>query len=215
MSLALIGISHKTAPIRVREKFSFTREHLKESLIKLKSIDSALGVIVLSTCNRMEIYAHLAHINLGMQRITEFLINTFLVKENKIRRHFYILKETEVISHIFKVACGLDSQILGETQILSQVKAAWDIANERGVTCELLDNLFIEAVSVGKEARALTKISQGNVSIGSVAIKMLEEKFGGLQDKSILVIGTGKIGSLVCNYLREKNVSGIFVSNRT
>lgn len=215
MSLALIGISHKTAPIRVRERFSFTKEHLKESLIKLNSIDSVLGVIVLSTCNRMEIYAQLIDINLGMRKIIRFLIDTFLVKENKVKRHFYMLNETDVMRHIFKVACGLDSQVLGETQILSQVKAAWEIANESGATCELLNNLFTEAINVGRDVRSFTKISQGNISVGSVAIKMLEEKFGGLQDKSILVIGTGKISSLVCNYLKEKNVSGIFVSNRT
>lgn len=215
MSLVLIGISHKTAPIMVRERFSFTHARLKESLIKLKSIDSALGVIVLSTCNRMEIYAHLANINLGMQRITEFLINTFLVKEELIRRYFYILNDTQAIQHIFQVASGLDSQILGEVQILGQVKSAWDIANDTGVTGELLDNLFSEAVNVGRDVRAFTKISQGNVSVGSIAIKMLEDKFGELQDKSILVIGTGKIGSLVCNYLKEKNVLVIFVSNRT
>lgn len=215
MSLVLIGVSYKTASIKVREKFSFTKARLKESLIKLKSIDSVLGVIVLSTCNRMEIYAHLSDIDLGRRKILRFLTETFLVKESKIRRYFYILNDTEVIRHIFRVAGGLDSQILGETQILGQVKFAGETASQTGVTCELLDHLFTEAVKAGREIRLVTKISQGNVSVGSVAIKMLEEKFGDLKDKLILIIGTGKISSLVCNYLKDKKVKGIFVSNRT
>lgn len=215
MSLVLIGISHKTAPIRVRERFSFTNEQLKEGLKKINSVDSVLGVVILATCNRMEIYAHLSDNNLGMQELNLFLRDNFLVNEAQIRRYFYVLNDADVIGHIFKVACGLDSQILGETQILGQVKSAWEIASQEGVTCELSDALFADAVRVGKEVRLLTEISQGNISIGSVAIKMLEERFEGIQDKSILVIGTGKIGSLVCNHLKEKHVSAIFVSNRT
>lgn len=215
MSLVLIGISHKTASIMVRERFSFTKEQFKESLKKINSIGSVLGVTVLSTCNRMEIYAYLRDNNLGIQELIRFLCDTFSVKETQIRRYFYVLNDTDVIRHLFRVACGLDSQILGETQILGQVKSAWEIASQTGVTCELSDALFRDAVSIGRETRLFTGISQGNVSIGSVAIKMLEERFGEIQDKSILVIGTGKIGSLVCNYLKEKNVSAIFVSNRT
>src|SRR3989338_1328670 len=215
MSFALIGISHKTASIKVRERFSFTHDRLKEGLRKLNSIEPVRGVILLSTCNRMEIYAYLSDINSGMREITRFLTDTFLVKDAHIKRYFYMLNDTGVIGHIFKVACGLDSQILGETQILGQVKSSWEIASGIGVTCKPLDTLFTEAVNAGKDVRSLTEISQGNVSIGGAAIKMLENQFGGIQDKSILVIGTGKISGLVCNYLKEKNVRGIFVSNRT
>jgi len=215
VNLALIGISHKTAPVRVRERFSFTTEKLKDGLQKLKKIDSVRGIVVLSTCNRMEIYAQLADIDSGMREITLFLVNTFLAGEDEIRRYFYTLNGANVVRHIFKVACGLDSQILGETQILGQVKSSREISIQAGAICELLDNLFVEAVKAGVQVRSFTKISQGNVSIGSAAIKMLEERFDNIQDKTILVIGTGKIGGIVCNYLKDKNVKGIFVSNRT
>ena len=215
MNLALIGISHKTAPVRVREKFFFTTEELKDGLQKLKRIDSVRGIVVLSTCNRMEIYAQLIDIGLGMREITRFLVDTFSTREDKIRRYFYRLNGVDVVRHIFKVACGLDSQILGETQILGQVKSSREISSQAGSICGLLDNLFLEAANAGIQVRSLTKISQGNVSIASTAIKMLEERFDSIQDKSILVIGTGKIGGRVCNYLRDKNVKGIFVSNRT
>mgnify|MGYP001604732311 CR=1 FL=1 len=215
MNLALIGISHKTAPVRVRERFSFTTEELKDGLQTLKKIGSARGIVILSTCNRMEIYAQLVDINSGMRDITQFLLATFSVGENEIRRYFYTLNGANVIKHIFKVACGLDSQILGEMQILGQVRSSREISLHAGSTCELLDNLFLEAINAGIQVRSLTKISQGNVSIGSAAIKMLEERFDSIQDKSILIIGTGKIGGIVCNYLKDKNVKGIFVSNRT
>lgn len=215
MNLVLIGISHKTAPIRVRERFSFTREQLKRSLEKLRTITSLRGVIILSTCNRMEFYAEASDIGLGMQDIARFLTKTFSVNESEVRRYFYMLNQTDVIRHIFKVACGIDSQILGETQILGQVRSAREAARQAGAACILLDNLFAEAVDTGRYVRLCTKISQGNVSIGSVAIKLFEEKFDGISDRSILVIGTGKIGSLVCDYLKKKAVKGIFVSNRT
>lgn len=215
MNLALIGISHKTAPVRIREKFSFTTEELREGLQKLKEIDSVRGVVVLSTCNRMEIYVQLVDIDSGMQEITRFLLNTFSTREAEIRRYFYTLNGANVVGHIFNVACGLDSQILGETQILGQVKSSREISTQAGSISELLDNLFIEAVNAGIQVRKLTRISQGNVSIGSAAIKILEGKFDNIRDKSILVIGTGKIGGIVCNYLKDKNVKGIFVSNRT
>jgi len=215
MNLALIGISHKTAPVRVREKFSFTTKEIKEGLQKLKKIDSVRGIVVLSTCNRMEIYAHLDDLGSGTRGITRFLLDTFSAGEGEIRRYFYRLNGANVVRHIFKVACGLDSQILGETQILGQVKSSREISLQAESISGLLDNLFIEAVHAGIEVRALTKISQGNVSIGSAAIKMLEERCDSIQNKSILVIGTGKIGGIVCNYLKDKNVKGIFVSNRT
>ncbi|MDP3730788.1 MAG: glutamyl-tRNA reductase [Candidatus Omnitrophota bacterium] len=215
MNLALIGISHKTAPVRVRERFSFTTEELKEGLQKLKKIGSVRSVVVLSTCNRMEIYAQFDDVDLGMREITQFLVDTFSSGEDEIRRYFYTLNGANVVRHIFRVACGLDSQILGETQILGQVKSSREIASQAESICGLLDYLFIEAVRVGIRIRSLTKISQGNVSVGSAAIKMLEERSDSIQGKSVLVIGTGKIGGIVCNYLKDKNVKGIFVSNRT
>lgn len=215
MNLALIGISHKTAPVRVREKFSFTTEELTEGLRKLKNTDSARGIVVLSTCNRMEIYAQLVDIDSGLLEIRRFLVDTFSTAENEIRRYFYTLNGANAVRHIFKVACGLDSQILGETQILGQVKSSREASLQTGAICGSLDNLFLEAVSAGIKIRSLTGISRGNVSIGSAAIKMLEDRLGSIRDKSILIIGTGKIGGIVCGYLKDKFVKGIFVSNRT
>jgi glutamyl-tRNA reductase len=163
----------------------------------------------------MEIYAELADDGSGMKGITGFLADTFSAGSRGISRYFYILSGASAVEHIFKVACGLDSQILGETQILGQVRSSREASLREGSICALLDDLFREAVRAGIQVRSLTKISQGNVSIGSAAIKMIDEKFNSITDKSVLVIGTGKIGGIICNYLKGKKVKGIFVSNRT
>lgn len=215
MGLLLVGINHKTAPLEVRERFSFTEKQLKGSLVELKQIDLVLGISILSTCNRTEIYTHLSDANSGLQRIKEFFRSRYQVNEDDIRRYFYILGDLDAARHIFRVASGLDSQVLGETQILGQVKTARAIAKDIGVIGVLLGGLFEKAVDVGRIVRLDTKISQGNISIGSVAIRMLEKQFNGLQDKLVLIIGAGKIGTLVSKYLQEKGIKGIFVFNRT
>ncbi len=219
MSLVLVGINHKTAPLKIREEFSFTKKRLKITLVELKEMSLILGEVILSTCNRMEIYAHLTESKEKMpkskEQITRFLLSRHRLTEDEFNRYFYILEDIDALRHIFRVASGLDSQVLGETQILGQVKSAWTIAKDMGTTDILLDELFKKAIDVGRVARIDTKISQGNISIGSAAIKMCEEQLGKLQDKLILIIGAGKIGALVSKYLQEKKIKGIFVSNRT
>jgi glutamyl-tRNA reductase len=216
MRLLLIGINHKTAPLKVRERISFNKKQLKDALMELKKMDLVFGTVILSTCNRTEIYIHLSKINSGLQKTKRFIYRRFQVKEDGLKRYFYILENNiDVARHIFRVASGLDSQVLGETQILGQVKSAWTVARDLGVTSELLDGLFDKAVKMGKIVRRETKISQGNVSIGSVAIKICEDRLQDLQDKSVLIIGAGKIGTLISKYLKDRNIKGIFVSNRT
>ena len=219
MNLILFGINHKTAPLKVRERFSFTGKRLKEVLIELKSIDSILGVVILSTCNRTEIYAHMADGSeqkaKSREQVTKFFLDGHTFTKDEMNRYFYVLEDIDAVKHVFRVAGGLDSQVLGETQILGQVKSAWTAASEIGTVSSLLDGLFRKAVDVGKIVRTETKISRGNVSLGSAAIKMIEERFFDLMDKFVLIIGAGKIGTLISKYLKEKGINGIFVSNRT
>lgn len=215
MGLLLIGINHRTAGVKVREKFSFTRKHLEESLRKLKESRLALGAIIVSTCNRTEVYSDIEDESCDIPRIEDFIFTLYNAEDSERERYFYILKDTDVIRHLFRVAAGLNSQVLGETQILSQVRSAWTIAQEMGVSSERLDEIFVMAQKMGKHIRQETKISQGNISIASVAIKMLEEKIGRLEERSVLIIGAGKIATLMSNYLREKKIKGIFVASRT
>lgn len=227
MGLVLAGINHKTASLKIRERISFTRKKLKELLVELKQADGMLGAAILSTCNRTEVYAHMAK---DKEQIKRFFLRSGWFTDEEFSRYFYILEDADVIRHIFRVASGLDSQVLGETQILGQIKDAWITGKDLGVISEMLDRLFEKAVDTGKIVRQETKVSRGNISIGSLAIKMIEKRFtptptlsagknqgwcGGLRDKSILIIGAGKIGILVSKYLKEKDARGIFVSNRT
>jgi len=213
MMLIVIGISHKTAAVKIREKFSFTTKHLDESLAKLRGSGLVSGTVILSTCNRTEIYASLAEENLP--RALDFILNIFGASLNERNQYFYLLPEKACLAHLFKVAGGLDSQVLGETQILGQVKSAWITACQKGSTDSALDELFQKALALGRRVRQETRISQGNVSVGSVAIDLLEKKISDLSQRAVLIIGAGKIGSLVSKYLKDKNMRGIFVASRT
>ncbi len=216
MALVLVGINHKTAPLQVRERVSFTKRRIKESLIELKQKDFITGAVILFTCNRTEIYIESKEKREeGKEQIIKFLYGSRDFTEDDFTRYFYTLEDVDLIGHLFRVASGLDSQVLGENQILGQVKSAWMLAKELGASSAMLDKVFEKAINVGKQVRMETKISCGNVSIGSVAITMLERKLKDLRGKSILIIGAGKIGTLVSKYLKERHSKGIFVSNRT
>lgn len=215
-ALLLIGMSHRTTPVEIREKFSFSNKRLPHALDELNRIDSVRGAVILSTCNRTEIYAEAVNAPTAISEIKRHLLDAGNIdRADDISRGLYILNNVEAARHIFRVASGLDSQVLGEVQILGQVRSAWKAARDIGRTTETLDGLFEKALDVGCLVRAETKISQGNVSIGSASLRMLEEKFGDLKAKKILIIGAGKIGVLVSRYLREKGIGGIFVSSRT
>src|SRR3989338_4733613 len=182
MSLIIIGINHKTAPIEVRERFSFTKKRIDESLVKLKDSNFISGAVILSTCNRAEVYIHTEGCYSEDEDVKQFIFGLFNATAFEIKRYFYALKDLDAVRHLVRVTSGLDSQVLGETQILAQVKAAWDIAKNRGATSYVLDELFRLAQRLAGFIRTNTKISQGRTSIGSVAIKMLEDNFENLQD---------------------------------
>lgn len=213
--LVSIGMSHRATPVEVREKISFNNKRLPQALTELKQINLVRGAVILSTCNRTEIYAEVTNDIMGIKEIKKYLLKVGHVEEGGIDRYFYILNNEDMARHIFRVASGLDSQVLGEVQILGQVRSAWRVAKDMGASGERLDELFVNALEVGRMVRLETKISQGNISIGSVAIKMLEERSGDLGDKQILIIGAGKIGVLVSRYLVERGIKGIFLSSRT
>lgn len=217
MNLVVIGINHKTASVKAREKFSFTRKQIEESLARLKNSGFTQGAVILSTCNRSEIYIH-AQATIfpaGLEELSSLVFGIYGASETERTSYFYTLEGEDAARHIFRVASGLDSQVLGETQILGQVKSAWLFAYDKGATSSILDRLFEKALETGKRVRLETGISRGNTSIGSIAINMLEERFEDLKERSVLIIGAGKIGALVSMYLKERNMRGIFVANRT
>lgn len=209
MNVILLGLSYKTAPLKVRERYSFSKKQIPE-IYKLLCNELIRESVILSTCNRTEIYVTTYY----PEEVREFICNRLQITNYELR-YFYFLEEEEVIKHLFQVSSGLDSQVVGESQILGQVKNAYSQAKELGMTERYLNKLFQKAIEVGKIVHEKTKISEGNVSIGSVALKMIENLCGSLKGKKVLIIGTGKIGELVANYLMDRGITGTFVANRT
>ncbi len=209
MKVILLGINHKTAPLKVREKYSFSKKRV-DDVYRLLHNEVIKEAVILSTCNRTEIYATTDY----PERAKKFLCDGLGIR-NYEEQYFYFLENEDVIKHLFQVAGGLDSQVVGESQILGQVRNAYCQAKELGMTGKYLNKLFQKAIEVGKIVREKTKISEGNISIGSVALKMIENLCGNLKNKKILIIGTGKIGELVAKYLVDRGITGTFVANRT
>lgn len=221
MSLILLGMNHRTTSLEIRERVSFSKKGLKKALPKLVGSRQIGGGVILSTCNRIEIYAQISRGNFDQRRtsssklLKKFLENYHSIENGELDSCLYSLIDREAIHHLFRVASGLDSQVLGETQILGQVRSAYSLALEAGTTDWLLDRVFERAIEVGRLVRRKTKISEGSISIGSVALRMLERELGNLEGRRILIIGVGKIGKLVTKYLLDKGIDSVIVSNRT
>jgi len=215
MKLIVIGINHKIAPVRIREKFSFTKKLIHESLIKFKDSGFVSGAIILSTCNRVEIYATTPNAERGVKALKEFLSNCQKQELSTIEPHLYTYIGKEAIRHLFKVTAGLDSQILGENQILGQVAFAYEEARVFEATGKLLDMVFEGAIKVSRNLHAETDISKDALSIADIVIELIKTRIGSMIDKKVLIVGVGKISELIIRNLKREKVKAVFVANRT
>ncbi len=211
--LLLIGMNHRTVPLSIREKIRFNEENLKRFLPVLRTYRGIEEVAILCTCNRVEIYAWVKQMNLAISSLKEFMEDNYQGGD-KLDPFLYTLIGEEVISHLFRVSAGLDSQVIGESQILGQVKKAYRLSREVNATDGFLKPLFHRAVSTGKKVRKKTEISRGKVSVGSVGVELAKKTLASLRDKTILVLGAGKISELVGANLANEGVKAIVVSNR-
>ena len=212
MNIAVVGINHNLSPISIREKVSFTDANKIEAINILldKDIDE---IVILSTCNRSEIYISCENLEKGVEIVKNFYEEFF--KLDNIKDYLFSKKSEEAINHLFIVTSGLDSVVLGEDQILGQVKDSYDFAMKLGATKKLLNKLFREAITTAKEVKTITKISQQPLSISYIGIKLLKEKIGSLKDKNILIIGLGKMNLLTIKHLEEEKVGTIYIANRS
>ena len=212
MNIAVIGINHNLSPISIRERVSFTDTKKIEAINILldKDIDE---IVILSTCNRSEIYISCEDVEKGIEVVKAFYEEFFELRE--VRNYLFSKKNKEVIEHLFNVASGLDSVVLGEDQILGQVKDAHEFSMKLGATKKLFNRLFRDAITTAKEVKTITKISQQSLSISYIGIKLLKEKMVSLKDKNVLIIGLGKMNLLTIKYLQEENVGTIYISNRS
>jgi glutamyl-tRNA reductase len=207
----IVGIDRR-APVDVREKVSFGKKAV-DALKEIKEMEGISEAAVLSTCHRSEIYFISAASYDGTVR--KFFSEFFEVGENVLKPYLFTLRGCDAVEHLFRVACGLESMVLGEDQILGQVKEAGDLARDTGSSGKILNKLFRDAVTLGKRARAETHITDHPLSISYIAVKFIQEVFKDLGDKTAYVIGTREMGRLVIKYLLEKGIKNVFVSNRT
>jgi glutamyl-tRNA reductase len=215
MKILAIGINQKTAPIELREKFYLAPLEKELLLSEFKSDPSVMAAIILSTCNRCEIYATVVEDCDPLEIIKRLFRIKHQVMTDELYKIFYILEGPQAVEHFLKVACGLNSLILGEKQILGQVKDAVNLSREHGMMDRNLNILTNFVIETGKKARQDTQIDFGGVSVSAAAVTMAQNLLGSLEGKSVLVIGSGKMGCLALNYLRQKKTELVYLMNRT
>ena len=213
MQLLILGLNHRTAPVEVRERVSFSREELRLGLTSLGEYDDISGLVVLSTCNRTELYASVEECSRGAQALRQFL-NDLAQGGEDLDGYLYTYAGNDAIKHLFRVASSLDSLVLGEGQILSQVKEAYAIAREVGATSTVLNLLFHRAIATGKRVRTETRIAFRSVSVSYAAVELAAASLGGLGGCSALIFGAGKMAELTAEHLRAHGIEMIYVTNR-
>ncbi|MDH4029097.1 MAG: glutamyl-tRNA reductase [Nitrospirota bacterium] len=215
MNILVIGLNHKTAPIEVREKLAFDGPKLEEALNLLKDSGEIKENIILSTCNRVEIYASVNDPEAGAKSIKDFLAGYHKIPADLLDRSLYIHKGMDAVRHIFRVGSSLDSMVVGEPQILGQLKDAFDAALKNRSTGVYLNKLMRKSVSVAKRIRTETRIAANAVSISFAAVELAKKIFDDLSTKSCMLIGAGEMAELAARHLINNGVKDVYVTNRT
>ncbi|HVC45832.1 MAG TPA: glutamyl-tRNA reductase [Terracidiphilus sp.] len=212
MTLALIGVNHKTAPIALRERIAISREELPETLRALAAEPGVVECMILSTCNRVEI---LAAVTEPFTDLAGFLHRRFALEPDALTPHLYLHRDQEAVRHLFRVAASLDSMVVGEPQILGQVKDAFAVARSSGTISTQLDHLLQSAFAAAKRVRTETQIGSHAVSIASVAVDLACKIFGSLQGRTVFLVGAGKMSEIAARHLVQQGASDLLVTNRT
>jgi glutamyl-tRNA reductase len=212
MTLTFIGVNHRTAPIALRERLAIGREELPEALRALARMPGVNECMIVSTCNRVEL---LASVEEDDVELAGFFPLFFGINAEELRPHIFTLRDREAVSHLFRMAASLDSMIVGEPQILGQVKEAFAVARATGTVAGGFEHLLQSAFSAAKKARSETGIGSNSVSIASVAVDMAQKIFGSLEGRTVFLVGAGKMSELAARHLVERGAGAILVSNRT
>lgn len=215
MHILKVGLNHKTAPVEIREKVSFQPEELEKALTQLRQTKSILECVIVSTCNRTEIYAVADQLHTGRYYIKAFLAEWFSLDKDSLAPYLAIHEREDAIEHLFKVASGLDSMILGETQILGQIRTSFFTAQKMDTTGTVFNELFKKAITLAKRSHSETDIGENAVSVSYAAVELAKKIFGGLERKRVLILGAGKMGELTAKHLHSNGVEQITVMNRT
>jgi glutamyl-tRNA reductase len=216
MEIILVGLNHRTAPVEVRERVSFTAEQARRAAEELRARGILEETLVLSTCNRSEVYGVPPEASHECAAgLSSFLSEFHSVRPDVLRGSLYHHYDREAVRHLFRVSAGLDSMLLGEAEILGQVREAYRFAHENGATGPVLNRLFQGALEVGKRVRTETELGTRPVSVASAGVKLAERIFGKLNERTALVLGAGAISEQVVEQLRSRGIAHLFVMNRS
>jgi glutamyl-tRNA reductase len=213
MPLLTTGISHHTAPLETREKIAISKSDYAADVTEICKLDSVEEVVVVSTCNRTEIYS------LGpaqsRQQIREWLQNRGGLSDEEMEAHCYVREREQAVEHLFRVAGGLDSLVLGESQIVGQLKESWQMAHEAGGVGKVLDRLFQHAFATAKRIRSKTRIGEHPVSVAYTTVMLARQIFGDLASKTVILVGAGEMVELCGRHLHDKGLSSLIIANRS
>ncbi|AFY54038.1 glutamyl-tRNA reductase [Rivularia sp. PCC 7116] len=215
MHIAVVGLSHKTAPVEVREKLSIPEPQTEGAIAHLLSYPSIEEVTILSTCNRLEIYIVAQESEQGIREVTQFLSEYSKLPVNTLRPHLFMLLHQDAVMHLMRVSSGLDSLVLGEGQILAQVKTTHKIGQQYKGIKTVLNKLFKQAITAGKRVRSETSIGTGAVSISSAAVELAQIKVQNLAAARVTIVGAGKMSRLLVKHLISKGADEICILNRS
>ncbi|HEY9875108.1 MAG TPA: glutamyl-tRNA reductase, partial [Candidatus Obscuribacterales bacterium] len=215
MNIAVIGLSHKTAPVEVREKLSIPETQMESAIAQLCSYPHIEEVAILSTCNRLEIYIVTCETEQGIREVTQFLSESSKLPLATLRQHLFMLLHQDSVMHLMRVAAGLDSLVLGEGQILAQVKQTHKLGQQYNGVGSILNRLFKQALTAGKRVRTETSIGTGAVSISSAAVELAQMKVQNLAACRVAILGAGKMSRLLVQHLLAKGAAQISILNRS
>ncbi|MFP8782141.1 glutamyl-tRNA reductase [Planococcus plakortidis] len=215
MHTLVVGVNYRSAPVSIREKLSFIESELPKAMQALQQQKSILENVIVSTCNRTEIYAVVDQLHTGRFYVKQFLASYFDIPMEQFSQYLFIHEQDEAIDHLFRVTAGIDSMVLGETQILGQVKSSFLAGQEIGTTGTVFNQLFKQAVTLAKRAHNETAIGENAVSVSYAAVELGKKIFGSLKNKHVVILGAGKMGELAIKNLQGSGADRITVINRT
>lgn len=215
LHILVIGLNHQTAPVEVREKFSLSEEELPSALRQLKHEHGVHQCVIVGTCNRMELYVVTDQIDRCVRGVYDYMEDTFQVSRQLFQQYVYRYQDDAALEHLLRVTTGINSMIIGETQIIGQVRSAFLRAQQLGMTGTEFNKLFKQAITFAKRAHTETAISEQAVSISYAAVELVKRQFGSLHGMSALLIGAGKMSELTLAYLRDNGVQDVMIANRT
>jgi len=215
MNIVAVGLNHRTAPVELRERLAVPEARLPEALARLKRWPGIDEGVILSTCNRVELYAVVKDTELGLESLSEYLVTIAAdVSPEQVEPHLYRLGGAEAVRHLFRVAASLDSMVIGEPQILGQVKEAFEAALAGKSTGVVLNKVVKKAISVGKRVRTETGIAENAVSVSYAAVELAKKIFQNLAEKTVLLVGAGEMGKLAARHFISAGVRHVMITNR-